>query len=380
MPLNGRRFSLWIALIACMTAAAAFQSGRAGSVSREQSEQPSQLSGSTRHARVAIPMDDGPQPLTVLLSRLSDEDRAALRESAPNLDIIVGLSREDALELAPKVHGIDGRYCSSTFLQSAPELRWVQAMSAGVDRYVAIPELRDNERIVFTNMQGVHGPTIADHVFGMLLVLTRDLRHYVDPAHRGDWNRRGSGAERIALQDRTLLVVGLGGIGSEVARRGKGFGMRVLATRRSDTPPPPYVDRQGGPDDLLAFLAESDVVVLCVPLTDETRGMIGARELATVRRGAYLVNIARGKVVETDALVGALESGHLAGACLDVADPEPLPPDHVLWTMDNVVSTPHVAARSELTKARRREVLFENLRRFGAGEPLLNVVDRTAGY
>jgi phosphoglycerate dehydrogenase-like enzyme len=156
--------------------------------------------------------------------------------------------------------------------------------------------------------------------------------------------------------------------------------MRVLATRRSQVPPPPYVDEQGMADDLHRFLRRSDVVVLCVPLTEETEGMIGAEELALMRTGSYLVNVARGGVVETDALVDALERGHLAGACLDVTDPEPLPADHPLWSMRNVVITPHVSSRSALTGERWEALYIENLRRFGAGEPLLNVVDKKAGY
>jgi phosphoglycerate dehydrogenase-like enzyme len=336
--------------------------------------------GSIRHARVALPMDGGPRPVTFLAGRMSDEHLAQLEASAPNVRILVGLSREEALGVAGEVHGMDGRYCSPEMLAAAPNLAWVQSTSAGVERYIAIPELRGSERIVLTNMQGVHGPTIADHVFGMLLGLTRDLPYYTDPQQRGTWNRGGSGAPRVALQGRTLLVVGLGGIGREVAKRGKGFGMRVLATRRSAVAPPPYVDRQGTPDELPALLAESDVVVLCVPLTDETRGMISARELALIRPGGYLVNIARGPVVDSDALVRALEDGHLAGAGLDVTDPEPLPPDHALWRMPNVIITPHVAARSELTGERWWALYIENLRRFGNGEPLLNVVDMKAGY
>ena len=336
--------------------------------------------GSSRNARVAFPMDSGPVELTYLARSMSDEDLAKLRETAPDLRVITGLSRDEALRLAPDVHGIDGRYCSPEFLRAAGKLCWVQSSSAGVERYLALPELRENEGIVLTNMKTVHGPTIADHAFAMLLVLTRDLAYYLDPAQRGTWNRRGSGAETVALEGRTLLVVGLGGIGSEVARRGKGFGMRVLATRRSDTPPPPYVDRQARADQLLELLPEADVVAVCVPLTEETEGLIGKRELEAFKAGSYLINVGRGKVVDTDALVEALEDGRLAGAGLDVTDPEPLPPDHPLWGMPNVVITPHMSARSDLTRQRWRTIYFENLRRFGAGEPLLNVVDKEAGY
>jgi phosphoglycerate dehydrogenase-like enzyme len=331
-------------------------------------------------ALVSVCLAQEPQELTFLARSMPAEDLEALQAAAPNVRVIAGLSREEALRLAPQVHGIDGRYCTSEFLRAAKNLRWVQSSSAGVERYLAVPELRDNPGIVLTNMQAVHGPTIADHAFAMLLVLTRDLAYYVDPAQRGTWNRGGSGTEPIALQGRTLLVVGLGGIGSEVARRGKGFGMRVLATRRSDTPPPPYVDRQERPDKLLELLPEADVVALCVPLTDETKGMIGERELASFKPGAYLLNVGRGKVVDTDALVEALEEGRLAGACLDVTDPEPLPSEHPLWAMPNVVITPHVSGRSALTGKRWQAVYKENLARFGGGEALLNIVDKTAGY
>ncbi|MBT8485317.1 MAG: D-2-hydroxyacid dehydrogenase, partial [Phycisphaerae bacterium] len=203
---------------------------------------------------------------------------------------------------------------------------------------------------------------------------------YTDPAQRGAWERRGSGRPRIALQDRTLLVVGLGGIGSEVAKRAKGFGMHVLATRRSLVPPPPYVDEQGTAGDLHRFLPRADVVVLCVPLTPQTEGMIDADELALMPAGSYVVNVARGKVVRTAALLAALESGHLAGAALDVTDPEPLPADHPLWSMPNVIITPHVSGRSALTETRRRGMYLENLRRFATGQSLLNVVDKEAGY
>ncbi len=335
---------------------------------------------SSRDGRIAVAMESGPVEVTFLARSLTGAELTVLRKAVPNLSVIVGVSREEALRLAPEVHGIDGRYCSPEFLQAADKLCLVLATSAGVERYLVMPELMDNERVVLTNMRAVHGPTIADHAFAMLLALTRDLPYYLDAAQSGSWNRRGSGSPPIALEGRTLLVVGLGGIGSEVARRGKGFGMRVVATRRSDTPPPSYVDRQGRADDLLELLPEADVVALCVPLTKQTEGMIGRREFEAIKPGAYLINVARGKLVDTEALVEALESGRLAGACLDVTDPEPLPPDHPLWTMPNVIITPHMSGRSALTVDRMRAIYLDNLLRFGAGEPLLNVVDKKAGY
>jgi phosphoglycerate dehydrogenase-like enzyme len=339
----------------------------------------SEAIGSLRHSRVAIPTDGGKRELTYLAASLNEEDLAAVQASVPNLRVLVPESAQQALELAPRAHGADARHCTPEFLEAAGQLVWVQSPSAGVERYLRLEALRDDDGIVLTNMQGAHGATIAEHVFAMLLVLTRDLRCHLQEERRG-WNRAGSGVEPVALSGRTILVVGLGGIGSEVARRAKGFDMRVLATRRSAVGSPPYVDVQRTPDELLDLLAEADVAVVCVPLTEETTGMIDATALAAMKPGGFLVNISRGPVVDTAALVDALRSGHLAGACLDVTDPEPLPEGHALWAMPNVVITPHVAARSAVTDAQWKRLYVENLRRFGAGEPLLNVVDKAAGY
>ncbi len=177
-----------------------------------------------------------------------------------------------------------------------------------------------------------------------------------------------------------MFVVGLGGIGSEIAKRAHGFGMHVLATRRSEQPKPDYVDEQGLADDFERFLPRADVVAICVPLTDETRGLFDDEEFASMKAGSYLINVARGGIVETPALLEALRSGRLAGACLDVTDPEPLPREHPLWREPNVVITPHIASDATLTDERWWSLYRENVRRFAAGEPLLNTVDKAAGY
>lgn len=337
--------------------------------------------GSLRNAVVATPKDTRGALLTYFSPGLSDKQRDELKRTAPHLQVVEGLRREEALERALEAHGVDAMYATPDFLRAARNLTWVQARSAGVDRYMDTRELVDNPAIVLTNMRGVHGPAIADHVFAMLLALTRDLPVHLAGRERGAWNRNGSGElHTIALADRTLLVVGLGGIGTEVARRAHGFGMRVLATRRSDDPAPAFVERLGKPEQLHEFLALSDVVVLCVPLTAETERMADTRFFAALKPDAYLVNIARGAVVDQDALVAALRSKRLAGACLDVTEPEPLPPEHPLWSFPNVVITPHVASDALLTTERADALLLENLRRFASGEPLLNVVDKNAGY
>lgn len=330
-----------------------------------------------RNARVAIEQPAG--ELTYFAGELSTAKLEELSRVAPNVRVVAGLSREQALARAAEAHGIDARFANQEFLERATNVRWVQALSAGVDRYMGIEALED-ERIVLTNMRGAHGPAIADHSFAMLLTLTRNLRVYAERQTRGEWKRGGAEQPATALAGRTMLVVGLGGIGSEIAARAHGFGMRVIATRRTSGERPSYVERVGRPEDMLELLGEADVVAVCVPLTSETERLFDARAFAALKPGAILINIARGKVVDTDALLAALESGRLGGACLDVTDPEPLPADHALWRAKNVLITPHVAADAQLTDERSWELLRDNLRRFGAGEPLLNVVDKQAGY
>lgn len=336
--------------------------------------------GSTDGSKVAYPIAAGESPKLVFLTILGEgEGLDQLREASPNLEIISVRSRAEAMELAPRAHGVDGRLASAEFIEAAPNLVWVQSTSAGVDRYITIEPLMETDRIVLTNMRAVHGPTIADHSFAMLLTLTRNMRVHERNRAAGQWGspdaRRG-----IALEGRTMFVVGLGGIGSEIAQRAAGFGMNVIASRRSERPTPEYIDYVGKPDELLEMLGRADVVAIALPLTDETRGQFGAEAFAAMKDGAYLINIARGPIVDTDAMMAALDSGKLAGACLDVTDPEPLPEGHALWGYENVVITPHTAGSAELTSERWWVLYRENVRRFGAGEPLLNTVDKAAGY
>lgn len=335
--------------------------------------------GSTRNSVAAIPAAELPGQLVYLTSDQSEERLASIRGVAPNVMVIGGLDRESALEHADQAHGADAHLLTSALLKAAPGLRWAQSGSAGVDRYITIPELMARDEIVLTNMKGMYGPVIAEHVFAMMLSHTRNLPHYLDAGRRGAWDR-GSASAMTALQGRTMLVVGLGGIGSEIAMRADAFNMRVLATARTERPAPPYVDVLGTAPDLAELLPQADIVVLAVPLTDETRGMIDREAIDGMKDGAWLVNIARGAVVDTDALVDALDAGKIGAAFLDVTDPEPLPEGHALWNRDNVLITPHVAARAELSGERRLALMLENFRRFGSGEPLLNVVDKAAGY
>lgn len=335
--------------------------------------------GSLRNAKVAIAVPADKKIELTYFGSLTEAEKAELSKLAPNVKVVGGLSAAEALARAEEAHGIDAKFANPEFLARAKNLVWVQATSAGVDRYIEIESLVKNDAIVLTNFRAVHGPSIADHAMAMLLSVTRDLRRYTtDDATRA--KSQGKIAGPTALDGKTILVVGIGGIGTEIAQRAHGFGMRVIGTRRSTTPSPSFIEKVGQPQDLLKMLPEADVVAIAVPLTPETVGMFNAEAFSAMKRGAYLINIARGKIVETDALVEALKSGKLAGACLDVTEPEPLPAQHPLRLFSNVIITPHVAGQSEVTDQRRSALLVEQLRRFGTGEPLYNVVDKKAGY
>lgn len=368
LPDWGRRALAWALSCALLATTSGYAEDLAESI------------GSLRNARVAKVLETPDTKLTYFASSLSEEERKELATLAPNLNLVVGLSQAEALARAEEAHGIDVRYATPEFLAKAKNLVWVQAMSAGVDGLLNNRALMENDRVVLTNHRGVHGPAIADHAMAMLLALTRDLRLHIENQAQKEWGRGQSELTPMALEGRTLLVVGLGGIGSEIAKRGKAFGMTVWATRRSEAPKPDYVDRVELSPALLSLLPEVDVVVIAAPLTPETHHLFNQEAFAKLKKGAILINIARGAIVDQKAMIEALQSGHLAAAGLDVTDPEPLPKDSPLWGMKNVIITPHVAGQAEITGQRRWALLRENLRRFAAGEPLYNVVDKKAGY
>jgi len=256
----------------------------------------------------------------------------------------------------------------------------VQQFSAGVEGVTFIPELQGNDRIVLTNMRTMFAPPIADHVMGMLLSLSRSLPHYQGLMKDGTWGKGEQAPFQGELLGKTMLVVGLGGNGAETARRAHAFGMRVLSTDPKDMAVPAFVARLEKPDKLNILLPAADVVVLAAPLTPDTQALFGAELFALMKDGAFLINIARGKMVDTNALAAALLSKKLRGAGLDVTEPEQLPADHALWKMPNVIVTPHVSGQSPGTRARTRQLFVENVRRFASGEGLLNAVDKRAGY
>lgn len=284
----------------------------------------------------------------------------------------------------------------------SPNLKWIQLISAGADHLRQRPVW--NSDIVITSSKGIHAVPIAEHVFAMILAFTRQLNRFERAQQRHDWRPRGSSLRPIELYGKTLGMIGWGGIGDGVAHLAHAFGMRVIGIRRSlqepmptgahsnplANPPatePPMLepDIAYPADRLLAVLAESDVVVVALPDTPETAGLLGARELEAMKPGAILVNVGRGRAVDENALIHALQANgtapsSLAGAALDVFVHEPLPPRSPLWDMPNVIITPHVAGASPETRARSVHLFCDNLARYIAGQPLLNTVDRHQGY
>lgn len=302
-----------------------------------------------------------------------------LRPYAPGVELVAAVDEAQAAAAMPGAQAIIG-LCSAGIIAAGKDLHWVQLFSAGSEKCVEVPAVREG-RVLVTNMQRISGPQIAEHVVAMLLAFTRGLNVYLPAQKSGLWND-----ELIPMQQtwelggRTLLVVGLGGIGIEVAKRGRSLGMRVTAVRASDAPKPFFVDETGGPDELLRLAAQADAIVNATPLTPQTTGLFNARFFAAMKPTAYFFNVGRGRSVVTADLVDALRNRRLAGAGLDVVDPEPLPADHPLWQMPNVIITPHVAASSDRAFDRLLLVTRENLRRYIAGEKMLSVVDPQRGY
>jgi len=318
------------------------------------------------------------QPKKIVMVRVAPERVAELRAVAPEANIVAPPAEDVAREVED-ADAVIGRL-DPALIPRAKKLQWLQVFSAGVERYLHLggPALRDSD-IVLTNGKIIQAPEIADHAFAMLLGLTRQLPVFLENKARGQWIR-GSNEGLTELRGRTALVVGVGGIGTEVAVRAKAFGMEVIGVEPKDLPLAPYLDRVVLPDRIDVVLPEADVIFLCAPHTPESHKMLGPGQFELMKRGAYFVAVSRGALYDMDALVRALDSKRLSGAGVDVTDPEPLPTGHALWEFPNVIITPHIAGRSDREWGRRMDLYKENLRRFLDGKPLRNVVDKQKGY
>ena len=303
---------------------------------------------------------------------------AGLADAQPGVEFVLVNSVNEALQHAGDADAIIG-FCASELIESNENLVWVQIYSAGAERCLSVPSVADGS-VVLSNMQKMSSPVIAEHAIALMMSLARALPHFVRSMDNGEVDAQFEPrAGMMPISGKKLLVVGLGGIGMEVARLGSALGMSVSGTRNSSRSGPDYIDYVGLSHELNALAADADVVVNALPLTDGTRGLLDDAFFASIKPGAIFINVGRGKTVVADALLAALESGAVSGAGLDVTDPEPLPRNNPLWARDDVIITPHVAgAGGELE--RHAVVLRENIRRFVAGEALLNVVDPNKGY
>lgn len=307
-------------------------------------------------------------------SPLGPSEIAELRAAAPGISLVA----PDKSRLMDELADADGVLGTITreMIRAAKKLKWVQVGVAGVEGFLS-PELKNSD-ITLTNCKILQGPEIGDHAFALLLALTRELHRIIPHRTKEEWATRRYSP--IELQGRTAVIVGVGGIGTQIAVRAHAFGMEVIGVDPKDMPYVPYLQKCVPPDRLDTLLPEADVVFLAAPDTPETERMMGAKQFGLMKKESYFIAVSRGKLYDAEALARNLETGRLAGAGLDVTDPEPLPKGHPLWKFENVIITPHIAGRSDGEHARYMTLYKENLRRFAAGEPLLNVVDKEKGY
>jgi phosphoglycerate dehydrogenase-like enzyme len=328
----------------------------------------------------------------ILSARYRQQDLELIRAAAPGARIVTlsreGLTDEPVDDVEVLLRGWLSSDAFDRLLARAPRLGWVHSASAGVER--ALTPAAAERGLVITNARGVFSRPIAEYVLMMILAVSRRLPGLLELQRERTWQP----LEGVELRDVTVGIVGLGSIGRAVGALATAFGCRVVAVRRrseagaeaaaTDEESRSFgevmLERVGGPEGLPQLLADSDFVVLAAPLTPETQNMIDAEALAAMKPGAWLINIARGGLIDERALLNALRDGAIGGAVLDTFRDEPLPPSSPFYDLPNVIVTPHTSWSSGRVLDRSVELFCDNLRRYAAGEPLLNVVDPTAGY
>ena len=309
--------------------------------------------------------------------RLSESDFRELRAAAPNANIVVATRDTLMTELAD-ADAVIGGLNREQFL-AAKKLKWIQITSAGAENYLSIPEIK-NSQVVMTNMKIVQGVEIADHALGLLLALTRRLDVAIKDRETENWRTLQQYGPPLELHGKTAVIVGVGGIGTQIAIRAKAFGMTVIGVDPKDLPYTPFLDRTVWPDRIDRVLPEADVVFISAPHTPESERMITAERFGKMKKGVIFIAVSRGKLYDSMALADALKSGHVAAAGIDVVDPEPLPKGHPLWKTGRVIITPHIAGRSDGEGPRYFEIYKDNITRFTRGEPLRHQVDKQKGY
>jgi len=318
------------------------------------------------------------QPKKIVV--MNDAELAKELESVTPDAKVVLATRANAIEEIADADGFIGNITPEQ-VRAAKKLKWVQVMSAGVENVLFLSggnDLRDSN-IVVTNERIVQAPEIADHAMAMLLFLSRHLYEFYANKQRETWQQPRP-FPGIELRGKNAVVIGVGGIGTQIATRASAFGMDVIGVDPEDKPFMPFLKKVVKPDQLDEVIPQADVVFVSAPHTPQSHKMIGAREFDLMKKNSYFIDVSRGGLYDMNGLVKALDEKRLAGAGVDVADPEPLPKGHPLWKFDNVMITPHIAGRSDHDRERMADTAKENLKRFVEGKPLVNVVNKQNGY
>ena len=296
----------------------------------------------------------------------------------PELAIVVAETEADAARAVGDADAAFGTM-PDTLLRDARRLRWLQAPQAAPPAGYYTTALIAHP-VVVTNFREIYNDHIGAHIMAFVLAFARGFQHYLPRQLRREWRREPHDSGVIHLPEATALIVGVGGIGAEAARLAAAFGMHVIGVDPRRREAPPGVLKLDAPDALDALLPLADFVILTVPHTPATEGFMHRARFQRMKRTAFFINIGRGMTTRLDDLVAALRAGEIAGAGLDVFEQEPLPADHPLWTMPGVLITPHTAGHGPFLDDRRLQILLDNCRRFLAGEPLRNVVDKASWF
>ena len=310
--------------------------------------------------------------------QVSPQDRRQIATLFPDFQLVISRQPETISQVIVNVEIVGGWFPHDQVLD-APRLKWIQQWSAGADWILKRPEMRQSDVIV-TTASGIHAIQITEHIFSFMFAFARSLPVARLIQLEATWINLANNPSVFELFEKKLLVVGVGAIGSRTAAVGKALGMRVIGVRRNPQRSDPSVEQMFGPDQLDQALPEADFVAVVTPLTNETRGMIGSKELDAMKKSAFIINVGRGAVIDEGALILALQKGQIAGAGLDTFEVEPLPDSSPLWRMDNVIITCHYAGFSPRYHERAMVLFLDNLGRYAAGRPLQNVVKANLGY
>lgn len=317
----------------------------------------------------------------VTTAKISSKHQAALTQEFPQYQF----SFNDLLQQTPpeELAQADilltyGEDVTPELLQGMPNLKWIQVISAGLDLilFTALEE----RQITLTNARGIHAIPMSEYALGMILQLARKHYSFYDQQKSKKWDRTTLRIDEV--HGKTLGIVGLGAIGEEIAKKAKAFGMNVLGLRRrsGDASEYEYIDELIPSEEKQRLFQASDYIVLLLPHTPQTEHFVGTEELASMKESAYLINMARGKIVDEDALLDVLSQNRIAGAVLDVFTEEPLAEEHPFWTLENVILTPHVSGRSPLYMTRALDIFRYNLKHYPELEKLQNLIPLSRGY